>query len=88
MRISLKKTGDLPSYKKIFGYVLTYKVKYPNPAFIEKRNQIIANSNQSKFSKFMKKCLEKLFPECDVDTKSQFRKLYDFVDPKILDKHI
>lgn len=88
MRISLKKTGEIPSYRKIFGYVLTYKAKYPNPAFINRRNQIITDSKQTKLGKFIKKCLQILFPECDVDTKAQFRKIYDFIGKETLDKYI
>ncbi len=87
MRIFLKKTGYLPAYRKVFGFVLTRKYKTTNYKIISDIYESETGKKQSKFSKFMKKCLVKLFPECDVETKTQFKnRLKDCVDPKILDK--
>ncbi len=87
MRISLKKTGYLPAYKKVFGFVLTRKYKAKNSKIITDRYENKTNIKQSKFSKFVQKCLEKLFPECDIETKLQFKeRLKGCVDQRILDK--
>lgn len=89
MKISLRNVGDIPAYKKVFGYVLNYKRISPSRAFIEQHNQVMANSKQSKFSKFVQKYLGKIFPECDVYTKDQFRNIYKgFIDKDVLDKYI
>ncbi len=87
MRISLKKTGYLPAYRKVFGFVLTRKYKVTNQKIITDIYENKTGLKESKFKNFVKKCLEKLFSECDVETKAEFKdRLKKCVDSKILDK--